>query len=219
MSANTPRRLTSEAEVEQLLRDSANCDISVFGAPPHGLIQRAMAAIRVDEPCEERVPIVRVQAQRSTALIVLSLAAAGLFLAALPRQRILHGTHAVNNGSRPISQGSQMDNQTVVHVDQGQSVSSQPIDDGVVHSSSVEVGRVSIAAPRIHRWRTISRRAPKAIWTTTVVSESEQGIILPVVARAANNENDSEGQDQTGVAVVPLQSGLTYTDYEGPGPQ
>jgi hypothetical protein len=70
------------------------------------------------------------------------------------------------------------------------------------------------------------------MWTTTVVSQSEQGIILPVVcddikdSQDSNDPIDSNGEDSpnslqaTGVAVVPLRSsGLTYTEYTGPNAQ
>jgi hypothetical protein len=214
MSEELPRSLTCEAEIERLLRDSAVCDL--FGPPPIDLVDHAMAATVA--PCVQRRPLAQVQ--RSTALIVMSLAAAGLFLTTMPVfSEWKKSRNMAPTALAPAPDQSQSEIQAaVVPTEIEPSEARQPAGGQMVQASIMTEQASLTPITRSYR-RHARQRAPKAIWTTTVVSESEQGVVLPVVASISNDETEQSEQVQTGVAVVPLQSGLTYTEYTGPGPQ
>jgi hypothetical protein len=217
MREDISRSLTTEVDVERLLRESA--DSSLFGLPPRNLVEQAMAAIAVDEPCEQ--PRGPVHSRGPALLIVLSFAAAGLFIAALPHSNGRHRMYAVSNLPIQSTVRSPLDNQVDIHGKLAMSQSNLQPGESAANSSTIETFRSNAIASsgrrRAENELVMQQRAPKAIWKTTVVSESEQGVVLPVVTMASNSEDEPDGQGQTGLAIVPLQStGLTTAEYTGP---
>jgi len=203
--------LTSEVEVEQLLRKSAACDL--FGPPPRNLVEDAIRISVLQEPCRERER--RSIVQRSSALIVMTLAAAGMIVAALPVSNVRSGAHASFARVRPSLKRLPIENGIAVATSDPPGRPWTSLAEAPARSSAV--AQVSVKRFRRRHAYTGYRSSPKPMWTTTVVSESEQGIVIPVVAVASNEENESGATCRAGVAIVPLQtSGLTYTEYPGP---
>ncbi len=205
-----------DAEVEQLLRDYAASDI--FGSPPPNLVDRTVASLSLHGPGRDRSrPSV---SQFPGALVVLSLAAAGLILTAFSRPANWNRIHEVSVVSPPHAESRFSSNPAVLspaissEIDltaPSQASTSATVIPQSGRSSSVRL-IASTSIRHIHP-RVFSRSAPKAIWSETIVSNSEQGIAVPVVTCASNSECGQ--QEHTGVAVMPITSTTTYTEYAG----
>jgi hypothetical protein len=191
--------ITDCGDIEAMLRDYAATEC--FGAPPRDLVAKAMSRTACRQVAIPRT-VVR-------PLIVMSIAAAALLVATMNR------TGGIHDGlSDTAADVAQISSDSTIGIEGERSATPQMPERTsnrqlVAHLPDSQAPNGVGAAP--------DRADPSdhhtAYWTDTVVTSSEQGIVVPVVAD--NQGTDQTAEAETGVAVVPVHTTVSYTSYDG----